>query len=99
MLVGPKLTLVWGTVRTNSSKGQKDMRVVHGFTTNSGLCRDCSQGCLGTVRDGFEYWNPDRDGRGFWFCRHCGSNHVTVQVAGEVIDQGDLYDSDGMPNF
>jgi len=30
------------------------------------------------ARTGFEYWNEDGGTGGFWFCRHCGSNHVTV---------------------
>ena len=72
----------------------------HGTRIMRGHCSDCSQGMLSSCKDGFEYWNEDGDGRGFWFCRHCGSNHVTVTlVDGVVIEQGDLYDSDGLPNF
>ena len=37
-----------------------------------------SRSLLIEVTDGFEYWNEDGDTGGFWFCRHCGSNHVTV---------------------
>ena len=27
------------------------------------------RGIIGKVRDGFEYFDRDNDGRGFWFCR------------------------------
>jgi hypothetical protein len=55
---------------------------------------------LGSPREGFEYWDKRGDGRGFWFCRYCGSNHVTLTLDdGVVIDQGDLYDSEGFPAF
>ena len=64
--------------------------VKHGTCVTAGKCRDCAQGIIGKVREGFEYFDQD-DGRGFWFCRYCGSNHVTVVVGGVEIEQGDLY--------
>jgi hypothetical protein len=55
-----------------------------------GKCHDCAQGVLTPAKDGFEYWNEDGAGRGFWFCRHCGSNHVTIFFNGKMIEQSDL---------
>lgn len=53
--------------------------------TLTGKCRDCGQGLLTAACDGFEFFE---DG-GFWFCCHCGSNHVEVTTAeGETIKQG-----------
>jgi phage/plasmid primase-like uncharacterized protein len=47
---------------------------------------------LSQIRDGFEYFDEEGDGRGFWFCRYCGSNHVTVVLEdGVTVEQGDLY--------
>jgi Zn finger protein HypA/HybF involved in hydrogenase expression len=64
----------------------------HGETAGAGRCRDCAQGMLSQIRDGFEYFDEEGDGRGFWFCRHCGSNHVTVVLQnGVTVEQGDLY--------
>jgi hypothetical protein len=48
---------------------------------------------------GFEYFDLDNDGRGFSFCRYCGSNHVTVVLNGVEIEQGDLYGDGGFPEF
>jgi hypothetical protein len=63
----------------------------HGTRIMRGYCHDCSQGSLSLARDGFEYWNEEGDGRGFWFCRYCGSNHVTVTTDdGVVVEQGDI---------
>jgi hypothetical protein len=71
----------------------------HGTRLTQGKCFDCSQGMLSAAKDGFEYWDENNEGRGFWFCRYCGSNHVTVTPnEGKVIEQGDLYDSEGFPN-
>jgi hypothetical protein len=69
--------------------------------SQQGTCHDCAQGCgLSRIKDGFAYWDQDGDGRGFWFCCFCGSNHVTVYLEnGEEVEQGDLYDDDGMPRF
>lgn len=52
------------------------VRPSHGTHVNAGRCSDCAQGIIGKVRDGFEYFDQDHDGRGFWFCCYCGSNHV-----------------------
>ena len=83
------------TNQTNSVPNVK-----HGMQTDRGTCHDCSQGAVTSDGPGFEYWNEDSDGRGFWFCRHCGSNHVTVICGADLaIEQGDLYDQDGLPNF
>ena len=54
----------------------------HGTRVNAGKCCDCAQGIIGKVREGFEYFDQDNDGRGFWFCCYCGSNHVTVVFDG-----------------
>src|SRR5437870_12360690 len=82
------------SIQTN---GALDLK--HGTRTDRGTCHDCTQGMLASYGGGFEYWNEEGDGRGFWFCRYCGSNHVTVTCdAGVVIEQGDLYDRDGFPN-
>jgi hypothetical protein len=54
--------------------------------------QDCAQGIIGSVREGFEYFDLDGDGRGFWFCRYCGSNHVTVILDnGAILEQDSLY--------
>src|SRR4030095_3174988 len=76
-------------------------RIEHGAHADTGRCRDCAQGIIGKVRDGFEYFSEDEDndGRGFWFCCYCGSNHVEVVFNGVEIDQGDLYDEGGFLNF
>jgi hypothetical protein len=64
----------------------------HGTRTMKGKCRDCAHGMLKSATDGFEYWDQDSEGNGFWFCRYCGSNHVTISLSdGSVIEQGDLY--------
>ena len=73
--------------------------VNHGTRVSTGKCYDCSQGIIGKVREGFEYFDQDNDGRGFWFCCYCGSNHVTVVLDGVEIEQGNLYDDEGLPNF
>jgi hypothetical protein len=70
----------------------------HGTRLTQGKCFDCSQGMLSAAKDGFEYWDENDEGHGFWFCRYCGSNHVTVtRMDGVAIEQGDLCDSDGFP--
>jgi len=75
--------------RTNQANSVPDVK--HGMQTDRGTCHDCSQGTLTSYGPGFEYWNEDSAGRGFWFCRHCGSNHVTVICGTDVvIEQGDL---------
>ena len=63
----------------------------HGTQVTAGKCRDCAQGIISKVRAGFEYFDLDNDGRGFWFCCYCGSNHVTVVFDGSEVEQGDLY--------
>ena len=71
--------------------------VTHGTRMMNGKCRDCAQGMWTSAKDGFEYWDENNEGKGFWFCRYCGSNHVTVTGSdGIVIEQGDLYNSDGL---
>ncbi len=73
--------------------------IAHGTRVLNGKCYDCSQGMLRAAREGFEYWNEDRDRGGFWFCRYCGSNHVTIVYDNRLIEQTDLYDADGWPSF
>jgi len=81
-------------------EARQELMPKHGRRIMRGYCHDCSQGSLSLARDGFEYWNEEGDGRGFWFCRYCGSNHVTVTADdGVVVEQGDIYDADGLPNF
>jgi len=65
--------------------------IKHGTCVTAGKCSDCAQGIIGNAREGFEYFDQDNDGRGFWFCCYCGSNHVTVVFNGVEIEQGDLY--------
>ena len=68
--------------------------------TDNGTCHDCAQGLFSGTKAGFAFWSQDGDDRGFWFCRYCGSNHVTVVLeTGEVFEQGDLYDGDGTATF
>ncbi len=52
------------------------------------------------AQSGFEYWDEEGDGRGFWFCRYCGSNHVTIALeeAAMLKEQADLYGRDGLLN-
>jgi len=51
-------------------------------------------------QSGFEYWDEEGDGGGFWFCRYCGSNHVTISLeeAAMLKEQADLYGRDGLLN-
>lgn len=69
---------------------------VHNFPASTvtlhGYCRDCAQGLLDRVRDGFELYVLDGS-PSHWFCRYCGSNHVTIRdAAGNTIaEEGDLY--------
>lgn len=60
--------------------------------TLRGKCRDCAQGILTKVHEGFEQYEQDGE-RLHWFCRYCGSNHVTIydNKGGIVIEQGDNY--------
>lgn len=75
-------------------------RTEHGTCVKTGKCRDCAQGIFGESTSGFEYFDEDRTGRGFWFCRYCGSNHVTVVLDNGVeIEQGDLYGDGMFPAF
>jgi hypothetical protein len=68
--------------------------------SQEGTCSDCSQGLLIKQGEGFAHWDQRGDGRGFWYCCYCGSNHVTVLLeSGEVVEQDDLYGSDGLLNF
>ena len=80
------------------SENEAQARGKHETHVNTGKCHDCAQGFI-RVREGFEYFDVDKDGRGFWFCCYCGSNHVTVVLNGMEIQQEDLYDDDGWPNF
>jgi hypothetical protein len=67
------------------------MRIQHATVILDGRCSDCSQGIVTPSSEGFEYFDEERDGRGFWFCRYCGSNHVIVFLDnGHGIEQGDL---------
>jgi hypothetical protein len=59
--------------------------VKHKMRIDRGTCHDCSQGMLASWGDGFEYWNEESDGRGFWFCTYCGSNDVTVTCDAGVV--------------
>ena len=58
--------------------------------TNEGYCHDCAQGIITKPHAGFEFYD-DGEGSGHWFCRYCGSNHVTVKIDGRTIEEGDLY--------
>lgn len=62
------------------------------ITSAQGYCHDCAQGMLGPVHEGFELYILD-DRPSHWFCRYCGSNHVTIRdAAGSILfEQGDLY--------
>jgi len=61
----------------DSGDGAK-RRTKHGTCVKTGKCRDCAQGILAESKEGFEYFDQDGNGCGLWFCRYCGSNHVTV---------------------
>jgi Zinc-binding domain of primase-helicase len=72
--------------------------VKHGIRVMNGKCHDCAQGMITSPKDGFEYWDENEEGHGHWFCRYCGSNHVTItRPGGVVIEQSDLYDEPGFP--
>ena len=76
----------------NSKEERSGSNVKHGTRIYKGHCRDCAEGMISPSRDGFEYFDEEGDGRGFWFCCYCGSNHVTLVLeSGETIEQGDLY--------
>jgi hypothetical protein len=78
--------------RKRMKKSEAEIVMKHGVCIYKGTCRDCAAGMIGGISEGFEYFDQDGDGRGFWFCRYCGSNHVTVTLKdGETIEQGDLY--------
>jgi hypothetical protein len=71
---------------------ESDSTAEHGACVFTGKCHDCAQGMISRAREGFEYFDEEGDGRGFWFCRYCGSNHVTIVLGnGEIVEQGDLY--------
>jgi Zn finger protein HypA/HybF involved in hydrogenase expression len=81
-----------------AKKAARAFEIKHGTRLMQGKCFDCSQGMLSPAKDGFEYWDENNEGRGYWFCRYCGSNHVTLTLNdGVVIEQGDLYGSGGFP--
>jgi hypothetical protein len=48
------------------------------MTTKHGKCRDCAQGILTKVHEGFELFVLDGQPC-HWFCVYCGSNHVEIQ--------------------
>jgi hypothetical protein len=75
--------------------------IKHGTRTKLGKCYDCAQGLLTVPQSGFEHWDEEGDGRGFCFCRYCGSNHVmiTVEEIAVIEEQADLYGYDGLTNF
>jgi len=52
--------------RKNLGGGAK-RRIKHGTCVKTGRCRDCAQGVIGESKQGFEYFDQDSDGRGFWF--------------------------------
>jgi hypothetical protein len=96
------LILRWEFIRSKedvvAKKAARAQEFKHGTRLMQGKCFDCSQGMLSPAKDGFEYWDENGEGRGHWFCRYCGSNHVKLTLNdGTVLDQGDLYDSDGSP--
>ena len=70
---------------------KEEGRIKHGAIVTNGKCYDCAQGIIGKVRAGFEYFDQDDDGRGFWFCRYCGSNQVTVVLASGTVVQDSIY--------
>jgi hypothetical protein len=60
-------------------------------TTQNGKCHDCAQGVFHTDT-GFALYEDGDDGH--WYCRYCGSNHVTITLEDgtEVLEQGNLYE-------
>ena len=83
-----------------AKKAVRVCEVKHGTRLMQGKCLDCSQGMLSSAKDGFEYWDENDEGRGHWFCRYCGSNHVIVtRNDGAVIEQDDLSGSEGFPTY
>ena len=60
--------------------------------TTLGYCHDCAQGLIGKTVDGFALFVLDGT-PSHWFCRYCGSNHVTIrdENGNTLFEQGDLY--------
>jgi hypothetical protein len=73
----------------------------HGTRTKLSKCHDCAQGLLTASQSGFEYWDEEGEGRGFWFCRYCGSNHVKIALEDDagIKKEEDSYGRDGLSNF
>ena len=63
---------------TIAAEGEGTEVTEHGTRTTHGHCCDCTQGMITNAVEGFEYWDEDGEGRGFWFCRYCGSNDVSI---------------------
>ena len=63
-------------------------------TTKLGRCHDCAQGILMPVFDGFSLYRNDEGKDEFWYCRHCGSNHVDMldEEGNVIVSQSDLYE-------
>ena len=63
-------------------------------TTKRGWCHDCAQGILQRVDAGFALYRDDDGNDAFWYCRYCGSNHVTLldEEGNSTSTQGDLYE-------
>jgi len=64
-------------------------------TTKLGRCRDCAQGIIGSVREGFALFCDDDGEERFWYCRYCGSNHVDIldDQGNVVYEEDDLYEA------
>lgn len=64
-------------------------------TTMLGKCHDCAQGVGFPAHTGFALYRTDGEDL-FWYCRYCGSNHVSILDAegNTVLEQGDLYNVD-----
>ncbi len=66
--------------------------VKHGTRVSTGKCCRLRAGNHRQGERRIRVFDQDNDGRGFWFCCYCGSNHVTVVLGGVEIEQGNLYD-------
>jgi len=71
---------------------QQSLEQSRKIQTNHGYCHDCAQGLQFQAIEGFELYVLDSL-PSHWFCRYCGSNHVTIRdEQGNIIaEEGDLY--------
>ena len=61
--------------------------------TKNGYCHDCAEGLVTPATHGFAQYIDDDGEAQFWYCRYCGSNHVTLvnEDGTTAHEEGDLY--------